>query len=159
MQGPTPTDDMDGNKPDHAADALRFARGVYITASDLRFSFSRSGGPGGQSVNKLNTRAELRLSVDAIQNLTDDDRRRLERLAGRYLTTAGELVITAQSHRSQHANRRECIERLRDLIARCLHRPPKRVATRPSRAARERRLQRKQQTAEKKRLRRRPDHD
>lgn len=157
MQGEPPSDDMDENTSDHAADALRFARGVHVNMSDLQFSFSRSGGPGGQAVNKLNTRAELRLSVDAIQNLADEDRRRLERLAGRFLTTGGELVITSQTHRSQHANRRECVERLRDLITRSLHRPPKRVATRPSRAARERRLQRKQQTAEKKRQRRRPD--
>ncbi len=142
---------------DPKSPALEFTRGVRIDPSALQFSFSRSSGPGGQAVNKLNTKAELRVPVERIENLTDEDRQRLERLAGRYLTTSGELLITAQSHRSQHANRRACVERLRQLILEALQRPRKRLRTKPGKAARERRLQTKQRVSEKKRLRRPPD--
>jgi ribosome-associated protein len=130
------------------------APGVWIAADGLRFTFTRSSGPGGQSVNKLSTRAQLRVSVTDIVGLDDSALTRLRRLAGQRLTTEDEIVIQAQTYRSQLDNRRACVERLAELVARAARPPKKRRRTRPSRAMIERRLAAKKERSDKKSRRR-----
>jgi ribosome-associated protein len=132
---------------------LELAPGVRIPADRVRFSFVSSGGPGGQNVNKRATKAELRLFVADLP-LHPEALQRLAVLAGQRLTDDGELVITADEHRSQGRNKTETLERLRDLIVRAKVRPRRRKATRPTRGSRERRLQSKREVGERKRARR-----
>ena len=124
----------------------------------LSIKFVRSSGPGGQHVNKVATAVELRLDL-ARANLPQGLRARLQRAAGRRLNSAGEIVIFAQNHRSQARNRDDAFARLRELVAHASHAPARRVPTKPSRAARERRRESKRRRSNIKRARRRPDMD
>lgn len=127
---------------------------------DATFTFARSGGPGGQSVNKLNSRAQLRVPVSAIIGLDEQATVRLRRLAGQRLTAADELLISSDRHRSQLDNRRDCWARLADLVAEAERIPKRRRKTRPSRAIIERRLEAKRQRSSRKRSRNwRPDSE
>jgi len=132
---------------------------VWIAAAEVRFAFSRSSGPGGQAVNKLSTRAELRVAVDSIEGLSQQVRTRLRGLAGRRLTQGDEIVITAESERSQLDNRRACVDRLRALVADALAIPKPRRPTRPTRGAVERRLDAKRRTGARKQRRRKPEDE
>jgi ribosome-associated protein len=114
---------------------------VYAPAGALRFQFSRSGGPGGQNVNKLNTKAELWVTISALRGLSEDAIARLKELAGHRLTQEGQLHIVAQTSRTQEANRAAALERLRELLVRGMHRPKRRRPTRPTVASRRRRLE------------------
>ena len=138
---------------------LELGPGVTIAAADVAFSFSRSSGPGGQAVNKLSTKAELRVAVEAIAGLSDLVRGRLRDLAGRRLTKADEILIAAETERSQLDNRRECIKRLGDLVARALAVPKKRRPTRPSRSSIEKRLETKRRQSGRKQTRQKPGTD
>jgi ribosome-associated protein len=130
---------------------------VWVDEGALRYAFSRSGGPGGQVVNKLSTKAELRVAVESIQGLSPPAAARLRTLAGQRLTKGDELVLVASTTRSQLDNKRACLERLRALVADALDVPKPRKATRPSRAAVEKRLAEKRRTAGRKDSRRPPD--
>ena len=138
---------------------VELAPGVTIARDRLQFTFSRASGPGGQAVNKLNTRAELRVEVADIDGLDDRARGRLRTLAGRRLTAGDELVFHADTRRSQQQNRRDCVERLKQLVLAAVHRPKKRIPTRPSRSMVERRLRLKREHGEKKRRRGTPPDD
>lgn len=133
--------------------AIELAEGVWIRPEHLTERFTRSGGPGGQAVNKLCTRAELRLSVTDIEGLDETGLDRLRRFAKRWLTNDDELVIHAETYRSQRDNRKACLEKLQQVVAEAAHRPKVRRRRRPTRAMKERRLQEKRETAEKKRRR------
>jgi ribosome-associated protein len=106
----------------------------------MRFQFARSSGPGGQNVNKLNTKAELWVSISALRGISSDSMGRLMLLAGRRLTRQGEIHLTAEASRSQEANRQAVLDRLRELLIAAMHRPRPRRKTRPSRASRQKRL-------------------
>jgi len=135
------------------------APGVYLPDSELDFTFSRSSGPGGQNVNKLNSKAMLRVPFEALEDqLHPAAIRRLARLAGSQATEDA-LVITSDEHRSQRANRNACLDKLRDLIVRARHRPKRRKPTRPTRASVRRRLNTKRERGEKKRLRKPPKRE
>lgn len=129
---------------------------ITIDEALLQEQFVRSPGPGGQNVNKVATAVQLRYDV-ARAELPADMRRRLAGLAGSLLTRDGELVIQARRFRSQVQNRADARKRLLGLLQRAATRPKKRIATKPTRAARERRLQDKHQRATLKRERRATD--
>ena len=137
---------------------LRVSRSVVVPEGELRWRFSRSSGPGGQSVNTADSRVELSLDLTTTTALGPIQRSRaIERLAGRLVD--GVLTITASEHRSQLRNRDAARERLAAILAEAVAPPPpKRRLTRPGRAAVERRLADKRRRAATKKLRR-PDDD
>ncbi len=140
--------------PVRPADAIDLGRGAWVAKTAALFAFSRSSGPGGQNVNKVNTRAELTVPVDAIRNLSAQARARLLALAGsRLITDSTSLRFVADEHRSQFDNREACLDRLRDLVTEAATIPKKRKKTKPSRGSKERRLQAKKRDGEKKRMR------
>jgi ribosome-associated protein len=114
---------------------------IAIDEREIEESFVRASGPGGQNVNKLSTAVQLRFNVRHSPSLSGDVRARLERLAGSRLTRDGELVIIAQSHRTQARNRQDALDRLIELIRKAAVAPIKRRPTRPTRASRERRIE------------------
>jgi ribosome-associated protein len=133
------------------ADDLRVTPWLVIPAGELRMRFSRSSGPGGQSVNTADSRVELSFDVARSQALPDWARRRaLDRLAGRLAN--GVLTIASSGERSQLMNRQEARARLAALLREAVAPPPRaRVATKPSRGARERRLEDKRRRSQVKR--------
>ncbi len=135
---------------------IPIGNGLVLDEREIEELFIRAAGPGGQNVNKLSTAVQLRFDVRRSPSLPEATRARLERLAGRRLTEGGVLVITARSHRSQAANRKDAMLRLVDLIRRAGHAPQLRKATRPSAATRAKRLQAKSRRATVKRLRSTP---
>ena len=112
--------------------------GLGIPNSALRWKFTHASGPGGQNVNKVSTAAECRLHLDAA-GLPDDVRRRLEKLAGSRLNAAGEVVIFADTQRSQTLNRKAVLARLAALIEQARQVPKPRLPTAPSASAAARR--------------------
>jgi ribosome-associated protein len=130
---------------------------LVIPADELHEEVSRSGGPGGQNVNKVSTRVSLRWNVVGSRALVAPVRQRLlARLASR-LTREGELVVHSNETRSQLQNRVAARVRLAAILREALHEPKQRRATRPTRSSRKRRLEGKQRRAGVKRLRGRPD--
>lgn len=133
---------------------VELAAGLTIARSALKYRFARSGGPGGQNVNKLNTKATLAVALCELGEVLDGATLdRLCRLAGQRLVE-DRLVISSTESRSQLGNRRACLAKLRQLIVQARQRPRVRKPTRPSRAANERRLQQKSKHSQVKRLRR-----
>jgi ribosome-associated protein len=129
---------------------------IQVPDDELHFTFARSGGPGGQNVNKVASKAVLRWDLAANSTLPADVKERLRGQQRRRLTSEGELVIQGQRFRDQERNKQDCLDRLRDMILTALHRPRPRKATRPSRASRERRLEAKREQARRKAHRRKP---
>jgi ribosome-associated protein len=132
---------------------IRITDTISIDDAELEESFVRSSGPGGQNVNKLSTAVQLRFDVRRSPSLPNDVAVRLMRLAGRRMTKDGVLVLIAQTHRTQERNRAEARERLIDLIERAAVRPVPRRATRPTRAAKQKRIESKKRRSGLKALR------
>ncbi len=133
---------------------IRVTPSIAIDESEIEERFIRSPGPGGQNVNKLATSVQLRFDVRHSKSLPPPVRERLERLAGRRLTQEGMLILAARNHRSQERNRREALDKLIDLIRRAAIPPIERRPTKPSRAAKRRRLDSKGHRSKIKGLRR-----
>ncbi len=106
----------------------------------IRLQYARGGGPGGQNVNKLNTKAELWVAISSLAGMDEAARHRLAKLAGRRLTAAGEIHLSSDTHRTQQMNRAAVFDRLREMIVAAQYVPKRRRKTRPSRASKQRRL-------------------
>jgi len=124
-----------------------------IPEDELNFEYTRSGGPGGQHVNRVQTAVQLRFDVRQSQRLPRSVKDRLVRLAGSRLNADGVLVIDARNERSQVRNKAEAIARLQELIDRASVKPKPRRATKPTKASQERRLNAKKKRAEVKKMR------
>jgi ribosome-associated protein len=127
---------------------------VSIPFHEYQMKAVRSGGAGGQHVNKVSSRVELYFDISASQVLTDEQKSTLLTKLRSKLTEDGVLRITEDTSRSQHANREAVVKKLHALIEQALKKPKKRVATKVSKAAKKKRLDSKKKASEKKALRR-----
>lgn len=125
-----------------------------IAPGEIRFTASRSGGPGGQNVNKVNSRVELRFNVIESDSLTEDEKIMIAAKLKNKINAAGELLIVSQSERTQLMNRRKAEEKFYKLIAKALTEKRKRKKTVPTKASQEKRLETKKLRSKTKELRR-----
>src|SRR5271168_1046226 len=133
---------------------------LFLDDGEIEESFVRASGPGGQNVNKVSSAVQIRFDLSGSRSLPEDLRERLARLAGHRLTRDGVIVIIAQRYRTQERNREDALDRLIALIRRAAVPPTPRRPTKPSRAAKERRLDAKARRATtKERRRAQPDED
>ena len=138
------------------AAVLKVGRDLQIPLLEMEFSFAKSSGPGGQNVNKVNSKALLRWPVTVSPSLPEAIRQRFLGKFGSRLTVGGELVITSQRFRDAGRNVSDCLDKLRDMLAEVLRPPKPRRPTRPSRSSIRRRLSQKRARSEKKESRRGP---
>lgn len=134
---------------------LRISPTITIPEEELQVAFARSGGPGGQNVNKVASKAEVRWTPRTSRALTAIDRDWLLAKLGSRLTTEGELIVISTKTRDQVRNRADAEEKLREMVMNALVRPKPRRATKPSKGAKERRLKEKKVRGEIKRGRNR----
>jgi ribosome-associated protein len=132
---------------------IRITSQLAIGENEIELQFIRASGPGGQNVNKVSTAVQLRFDVAHSPSLPEDVRARLMKLAGNRLTNEGELLIEAKRHRTQERNRQDAIARLVELIRHATERPKPRIATKPTKASKKRRLETKRQRSETKQTR------
>lgn len=132
---------------------LQITPNLTIPEHEIEFSASRSGGPGGQHVNKTSTRVTLAFDVESSQALTREQKNMLWRRLGNKLTSEGVLKVVSSETRSQFSNRELAKKRLAELLHEALTPPKPRRKTRPPKAANEKRIQEKKKTGEKKTMR------
>jgi ribosome-associated protein len=124
--------------------------------SEVSFSASRGGGPGGQNVNKVSTKVELRFPVNDSETLTETQKQRLLSKLKNRITIYGELVLTSSAERTQWRNREKVTQKFFELIEKALTPPKKRIKTRPTKASKLKRLENKKKQGQKKQLRKPP---
>jgi ribosome-associated protein len=161
-----------GNPDGPPPGGIEIAPGVRVPVAALRFAFARSSGPGGQNVNKLETKAELRIGIEDLP-ISGRAKSRLRQAAGdrivgsetfttedgRSHTRGGDLILTAQEHRSQSQNKTACLEKLRTMLLGAMAEPKIRRKTKPSRGSIERRIEGKKRRSDIKRNRGGGGHD
>jgi ribosome-associated protein len=138
---------------------IEITSSLSIEESEIQYDFIRSSGPGGQNVNKVSTAVQLRFDVAHSPSLPEDVKTRLAAVAGSRMTGEGVLVIEARQYRSQDQNRADALLRLVDLLRQVANPPKPRKKTRPSVAAKARRLDEKRKHSEIKHLRRLTPHE
>ena len=136
---------------------IKITDSIYINESELKESFIRSSGPGGQHVNKVATAVQLRFNAKTSGNISKEVYNRLRTIAGSKLTEDGNLIIVSQVPRSQIQNRQVALDKLISLLQQAAKKPKRRKKTRPSRASVEKRLRNKRLQSEKKKSRRNID--
>lgn len=129
---------------------------IQIPHTEFEFTFARSSGPGGQNVNKVNSKATLRWFPKTSPTLPADVRQRFLHRFGMRLTSEGELLIVSQVYRDQGRNVADCLERLREMLLLVAVAPRTRRQTKPTRGSKERRLQAKRGRSDVKKLRQKP---
>jgi ribosome-associated protein len=122
-------------------------------SAELIFSSSRSSGPGGQNVNKVNTRIELRFNIPGSALLNDEEKAKLQSVLGNRINKEGFLILVSQTERSQLANKKKATERFYKLLQKALTPVKRRKPTRPTLASKERRIESKKLQSRKKELR------
>jgi ribosome-associated protein len=127
---------------------------ISIDESELKLAFIRASGPGGQNVNKVSSAVQLRFDVATSPSLPEEVRQRLLHIAANRINKDGILILEASQFRTQEQNRQDAIARLVALVRRAAHKPKSRKKTRPTAASVERRLKKKRQRSQTKRLRR-----
>jgi ribosome-associated protein len=132
---------------------------IQIPLEEFDFSFARSGGPGGQNVNKVNSKAVMRWAATTSPSLPEDVRRRFVTKYTSRLTAEGELIVTSQRYRDQSSNIEDCLEKVREMLVTVAVAPVPRRPTKPSRAANIRRTEEKRDHSRKKQQRRAPQAD
>jgi len=132
---------------------------IAIPESEFDWSYARSGGPGGQNVNKVSSKAILRWNVAISPSLPDHVRQRLVALNRRRVTSTGDLILASQRYRDQERNRQDCLEKLAELVREAATLPKARRATRPTRGSKARRLAAKRRRSAVKEARRQPNDE
>jgi ribosome-associated protein len=132
---------------------IKIAPDIVIHEKELTFDFVRSSGPGGQNVNKVATTVQLRFDIRAADGIPVGVKSRLRKIAGKRITEDGVLIIKAGRFRKQEQNRQDAVERLVELLKAAAVKPKKRIKTRPTKAAKERKLAAKKQRGQLKKLR------
>src|SRR5262245_24815051 len=132
---------------------------LQIPLDEFTFTFVRSSGPGGQNVNKLNTKAVLRWPINTSPSLPEGVRQRFLQNFGSRVTTEGELVLTSQRFRDQSQNQRDCLDKLREMLAAVAAPPKRRKKTKPTKGSIARRRTEKRAHSQKKQDRRAPGHE
>jgi ribosome-associated protein len=132
---------------------------IQIPLRELHFTFARSSGPGGQNVNKVNTKATMRWSIAESSSLPEAVRQRLQKKYRRRITTDGDLVITSQRFRDRGRNVADCLSKLRDMVASVATAPKRRKPTAPTQGSKVRRRKQKEIVSRRKQLRRKPASD
>ena len=138
---------------------LRITDDLWIDEDELRFEFARSSGPGGQNVNKVETKVRLLFDLRDSHSLNSEQRSRIEERLSTRITKAGVLQVSSQRHRTREANRKATIERFVNLLADALEETEPRVRTKVPKKARKKRLDSKRRRSQKKAMRARPGEE
>jgi ribosome-associated protein len=149
----------DTETPPSSGNQLAITESLLIPLAEFQFEYARSGGPGGQNVNKVNSKATLRWTPANSPSLPPAVKGRLLRAIGSRLTNDGELLVTSQLTRDQGRNVEDCLEKVRELVLAAAKPPKVRRASRPTLASKVRRVEAKIRRSSTKKLRRKPDAD
>jgi ribosome-associated protein len=145
--------------PELVNNELTIGRGVTIPLAEIDFTYSRSGGPGGQNVNKVNSKAIMRWSIQSSPSLPAEVRDRFMAKYASRVTLEGDLILMSQRYRDQASNVDDCLQKLQEMLVSVLERPVTRHATKPTRASQHRRIETKRENSQKKERRRPPRGD